>query len=300
MIFPVNNRRPLVDKVRELSAPMQPEPTGMDPSTGDSGTVKAVLFDIYGTLLCSGSGDIGHHCAVDSLQAMHEALSSVCDGPVSAETAEDASARYRAEIQADHAAARENGVQFPEVDILSVWERILRGVHAFEVARDRSRVEMAAVIYECMTNPVWPMPGMQQTLEQLSRVPLRLGIVSNAQFYTPLVLEAFTGQALESLGFSPELCAWSYELREAKPSTALFAGPLRVLEAEGIHPRDTLYVGNDMLNDVWTASEAGCRTVLFAGDRRSLRLREAESRCKLLKPDFVVTALDQVVDMLAP
>jgi len=32
----------------------------------------------------------------------------------------------------------------------------------------------------------------------------------------------------------------------------------------------TLYVGNDMLNDIWTATEAGCRTVLFAGDQRSL------------------------------
>ena len=67
---------------------------------------------------------------------------------------------------------------------------------------------------------------------------------------------------------------------------------------QGIEPGQCLYVGNDMLNDVWTASQSGMRTCLFAGDLRSLRRREDDPRCMGLKADAVVTALDQLDGLL--
>ena len=60
----------------------------------------------------------------------------------------------------------------------------------------------------------------------------------------------------------------------------------------GILGKETLYVGNDMLNDIKTASLSGFRTVLFAGDRRSLRLRK--DICQDIVPDTVITCLDQL------
>lgn len=63
-------------------------------------------------------------------------------------------------------------------------------------------------------------------------------------------------------------------------------------------PANTLYVGNDMLNDIWTASQAGCRTCLFADDRRSLRLREKDKRCKKLVPDATVDHLHQITELI--
>jgi putative hydrolase of the HAD superfamily len=61
---------------------------------------------------------------------------------------------------------------------------------------------------------------------------------------------------------------------------------------------ETLYVGNDMLNDVWTASQCGLKTALFAGDKRSLRLREDDARCAALQPDVIVTSLSQILDIV--
>jgi putative hydrolase of the HAD superfamily len=52
-----------------------------------------------------------------------------------------------------------------------------------------------------------------------------------------------------------------------------------------------LYVGNDLLNDVLPASKIGFRTALFAGDRRSLRWRENDSRTSGVTPDVVITRL---------
>ena len=66
------------------------------------------------------------------------------------------------------------------------------------------------------------------------------------------------------------------------------------MKARGIDPTRTLYVGNDMLNDVYAAHEAGFKTVLFAGDRRSLRLRKDRPEVADLSPDRVVTSLDQI------
>ena len=53
----------------------------------------------------------------------------------------------------------------------------------------------------------------------------------------------------------------------------------------GLRAEDILYVGNDMLNDVWAANRCGFLTALFAGDQRSLRLREDDDQIRGIKPD---------------
>jgi len=39
--------------------PLEPLPTGLQPSGSIDGVVRCLIFDIYGTLLISGSGDVG-------------------------------------------------------------------------------------------------------------------------------------------------------------------------------------------------------------------------------------------------
>jgi len=51
-----------------------------------------------------------------------------------------------------------------------------------------------------------------------------------------------------------------------------------------------------MLNDIYPAQKVGFQTALFAGDKRSLRLRNDDPRCKNLKPDLVITDLIQLLD----
>ena len=139
------------------------------------------------------------------------------------------------------------------------------------------------------------MPGAEETLGILRDRGIRLGLISNAQFFTPLLFEAFFGGTPEALGFDPELLIYSFELGEGKPSPALFAPAVRRLLALGIKPENALYVGNDMLNDIFAAARAGFKTALFAGDRRSLRLREGDSRLQGVRPDRVIRELRDVL-----
>jgi putative hydrolase of the HAD superfamily len=127
-----------------------------------------------------------------------------------------------------------------------------------------------------------------------------LGLVSNAQFYTPLLFPALLGAEEHELGFHAELCAYSYRLGRAKPSTELFleaGGQLR--SRFGIEPAETLYVGNDMRNDIYAAQAAGCRTCLFAGDTRSLRMREDDPAVAGLEPDAVIRSLGELRAVLS-
>jgi putative hydrolase of the HAD superfamily len=144
------------------------------------------------------------------------------------------------------------------------------------------------------------MPEARETLGELRDGGIPLGIVSNAQFFTPLLFEALLGAEPEALGFSEELCAYSYRESRAKPSPEIFLGPLEALaRSRGIDASQTLYVGNDMKNDILAARKAGLRTCLFAGDSRSLRLRSDDPEAAGIRPDAVVTTLGELPTVLS-
>jgi putative hydrolase of the HAD superfamily len=190
---------------------------------------------------------------------------------------------------------------WPEVRVENIWADFLRerepakGPHA---ARDNSDPDAAArdlaLRYELAVNPVYPMSGAAETIAALRGSGCALGIISNAQFFTPLLFEAFFGAPPEGLGFDPALIIWSFEMGEAKPAPRLFEKPARLLEARGIAAADCAFVGNDMLSDMYGAMRSGFRGVLFAGDSRSLRLREDDERLRGLRPDRIIRGLAEL------
>lgn len=286
----------LIDSIQNLSKPLEPIATGHPLKLNVLDGVDTVLFDIYGTLLVSGSGDVGTAAAIDSAEALTQSLIVAGYEGDHERAGQLGPELLHAEIQHWHEAARESGIDCPEVEISRVWKKIIERFQGLELLKpddDTDKIVRLAVEYECRVNPVWPMPAAAETIANLRERGFRLGIVSNAQFYTPLMIEALFGKTLEELGFEKELCVFSYKQLKAKPAIELF----QTLENK-IDFSKTIYVGNDMLNDVWTASQAGCRTVLFAGDKRSLRLREKDKRCKKLVPDAVVDQLHQITEMV--
>ena len=58
----------------------------------------------------------------------------------------------------------------------------------------------------------------------------------------------------------------------------IYTNRRRACRQRGFPAERVLFVGNDMLNDVAAAAAVGLRTALFAGDQRSLRLREKDPR----------------------
>lgn len=295
------HREGLLTLARSLCCEITPLPTSTSPVLVPLDGIRAVIFDIYGTLLVSGSGDVGTLLSGCAPEAAAAALGAGAIDERLA-TPEAVPGLLDVHIREAHEEAKQGGVTYPEVEIREIWRSALEDLKAIRVLphnTEKGAIERVAMAYECGVNPVWPMPGLDMVLSGLRDAGVPLGIVSNAQFYTPLVFEALTGCDLEEAGFLPDLCTWSYLQGQAKPSPALFQPVVNALHARGIEPGEAVYVGNDMLNDIAAARQAGMKAVLFAGDERSLRLREDDERCQDITPDAIITELSQLPELIA-
>ena len=250
--------------------------------------IDCILFDIYGTLFISDSGDIGVAKAKNQKQHHLKVLLEKYDLKLTPEKLLQA---LYARIEEVHGELRKDGVDFPEVEIDEVWMDILRN-------DDRQFIQQFAIEFELIFNPVYPMPHLEELLSALKHRRLLMGIISNAQFFTPYLFEWFLGSDLKRLGVHPNLVILSYQLKYAKPSAMLFDLAVQRLSQLGVQVASVLYIGNDMLNDIYPARKAGFRTALFAGDKRSLRLRQDDPRCANISADLVITDLSQLLNYI--
>ncbi len=287
----------LIKRIQELSAPMEPQPSQLTEKLRELEGIRALLFDVYGTLFISGTGDISLARELSNGRALTQAL-YYADFTGNLEKAGERGVSLLLEtIAQTHAQRRIEGKISPEVDIRDEWHRVLITLQVEDLLEGEisdETISQLSVEYECRVNPVWSMPNLRETLQMLRDKPVLLGIISNAQFYTLLLFPAFLGRSHLELGFDVDLCAWSFQCQEAKPSPTLFLRVADQLTQYGIAPEEALYIGNDMLNDIWPAAQLGMKTALFAGDTRSLRLREDDPRCSRLEPDLVLTQLSQL------
>ena len=186
---------------------------------------------------------------------------------------------------------KETGVDYPEIDITRIWMQVLK-------TDNEDKIKAFAVEFELIVNPVYPMPHLKELLKLCKDSEVLMGIVSNAQFFTPLMFEWFLDSTTEDLGFHSQLTLYSFQLGYAKPSKFIFDEASQRLAQLNHSTGSMLYVGNDMLNDIYPAHKCGFKTALFAGDKRSLRLRKEDSRCRNVSPDLVITDLLQLTDYL--
>jgi putative hydrolase of the HAD superfamily len=276
------------NELKKYLNPLSPIPTRMRPRGKLSEFIRCILFDIYGTLFISGSGDIG--TAKKQSPANHH-LQGLLDAYGIDKSPQQLMAAFYCAIEKKHDQLKKQNVDFPEVEIDVIWQHILP-------TTDLDTARGFALAFELIVNPVYPMPHLRTFLMQLKKRGILLGIVSNAQFYTQYLFPLFLNADIDEFGFDTSLCFFSYQYQHAKPSLLLFREAAEALAHMGIKDTSVLYVGNDMLNDIYPASSIGFRTALFAGDARSLRLRENDLRCRNVSPDLIVTELMQLLEYI--
>ena len=246
---------------------------------------RAVLFDVYGTLVMSAAGGEPNLPGGADGQGGEGAL-GLLEEELSRAGFRGGARRFARDVAGAIAADREErlaGTPHPEVDIEALVSRLL-----WEAAPATAR--RAALLLEAWRNPCAPMPGALELLARLRASGLRLGLVSNAQFYTPLLLEALSGRSPEELGFEAGLQAYSFEGGIAKPAEEPFLRAAGPLLAGGLSPGEILVVGNSSANDIAPARRLGFMAALFAGDARSFRPTAPGSPGA--RPDTVLRGLD--------
>ncbi len=102
----------LVEILRRHSRPMEPVPTDATSKFASLGSIRAVMFDIYGTLLVSGSGDVGTVAA-----APGEAFLSACAamGLHLKASGDDGAKQLVESIKSFHDASHRQGIEYPSI-----------------------------------------------------------------------------------------------------------------------------------------------------------------------------------------
>ncbi|MGL5020269.1 MAG: HAD family hydrolase, partial [Luteolibacter sp.] len=244
---------------RILSAHLTPDRfhfllTALKPAPVLPKACRAVIFDIYGTLLIAPPGGVRPDPFADPV--LRDLLRSFGHTPPVSPSSE-----LHAAVLRHHAAA---GVEFPEIDLRVLWREILH------LPRDTDTTALVEAL-EAAWHPAHPMPGAEQTIGTLARSGLSLGLLSNAQSNTLATLGGISDL------FSPELTILSYQHGTAKPSSTLYQILTDRLAGRGISPAETLMVGNDPLHDILPAAAAGFQTALFTGHPDSLRPGECSA-----------------------
>ncbi|MCP3875524.1 MAG: HAD family hydrolase, partial [Desulfobacteraceae bacterium] len=202
--------------------------------------IQCILFDIYGTLFISGSGDIGISKKSGNTE---DKLSNLLQSYAINKPAETILKTFFNAIEAKHLELIKKGIEHPEVVIEKIWMKVL-------CTSDMEKAKSFALEYELISNPVWPMPGLSALIADCKKQGIAMGIISNAQFYTPFMFQWFLKKNLEDLGFDADLLFFSYKILHAKPSLHMFDLAKQQLAQKAILPKNTLYLGNDMLNDM--------------------------------------------------
>jgi putative hydrolase of the HAD superfamily len=276
------------DLFEKYLLPLSPLPTPLIQKGKLENKIRCILFDVYGTLFISGSGDI---CFTKKATQETNKVQQLLDKFNIKMKARAVLNHFFNLVEKHHNELKKSGIDYPEVEIDKIWMSVIG-------EDDIDKARAFALEFELIDNPVYPMPHLKQVLRSLKQKQILLGIISNAQFYTPYLFDWFLQSDLKKLGFDSSLLLFSYRFGYAKPSGFLFELAASRLQRMNIDTNSVLYVGNDMLNDIYPAQKIGFMTALFAGDKRSLRLRSKEFECKNLSADIVITDLIQLLDYL--
>ena len=253
---------------------------------------EAVLFDIYGTMLTSRA---------TTAEVQAQAIADICVDvfpdltPPALHHCHTIRSAFYQQFRHNHETLKARGEKPTEVDCRKVWAQVLRQELSLSGAEYLQQVELFAFLYAVVTHQVWPQPALLETIKGLASKKIPLGVISNAQFYTPIIVSHFLGCELSFNTavipwFEQQLTFYSFQHGYAKPDDYFFVEAKQQLTEMGIDPARTLYVGNDYSNDIDSANRNGLLSVLYAGDKSACRVNHPTAQ-----PDFVVTNLAQLL-----
>ncbi len=286
------------------------------PSVGEKLTdIRAVVFDVYGTLINYWRSDMERKEGLQSI--FLEACGKVADkfgftGYLTAMNPEEAPAKTLYDLYCGLIALRRDraqhpGISNPEIKIEEVWSIILlmlkrhgyRAENLQGLSGDLPR--QIAYTYNFFSLGRRLYPGVTEALSALRKVSIDLGIVSNAQFYTPidltLLIRDQSGGNYEDFNelFDPDFTLFSFEWGAAKPDPLLFRKLFDALYERQILPQQTVFVGNDLVLDIEPAAAAGMKTAFFSGDRKSAFFHDREGE---IVPDIAFSSFCDLPAMI--
>ena len=203
---------------------------------------KAVFFDVYKTLIDIKTEENDIH----AYEALSKWLSKKGVDASPRQLFRDFRGFIKAEIYL-------SGEEYPDVEIGEIFSRIISKYAGKKAGENKKLIKETAAMFRVLTTSHLSIyPGIITVLKRL-RKKVKLAIVSNAQ-------RLFTTRELEKYGLLKyfDYILFSSDVKACKPSRKIFR---RALKDMKLDPRNAVYVGDDLFNDVEGAQDAGMRTI---------------------------------------
>lgn len=240
--------------------------------------IKAVIFDIYGTLAYYNFGDIDDIIRrEEETRKAFEKASRVFKFKNPDEVYE----RWVKAINKEHERKKRRGIKNPEIVVEKIWKKVLK-------CSEKKGKDISLFMEEKENNPRL-FPGVKKALTDLKKKGLKLGILSNAQFYTLMIMEKKLKKPMNHF-FDKDIELYSFRLGYSKPNPKGFEMLKKRLNKHKIKPNETLFVGNDTLKDIWAAKKAGLKTCLYVCKQTYYK--------KKVKPDYKIKDLRKIIKIV--
>jgi FMN phosphatase YigB (HAD superfamily) len=277
--------------------------------------VRAVLWNVYGTLLAIPGGELWFEHPKPFV--MNVALEKTIQefkmwGSMSRKPGQPAEylGQIYTQLLTEQRSVRGGAEKYPEVASDRLWEAVLKRLlqkdYKFDAGFFGSLNEFSrkvAYFFHASLQGTTCYPGAAEALRHLADHGLTQGLLADGQCFTAVQLQRGLARrdadAVLDVWVDPDLRSLSHEVRGRKPSERLFRHALEKLKEHGLEPDQVLHVGSRVAQDVQYARRLGMRTALFAGDKASLQATPEQLKEAASRPDVLLTELNQLADVIS-
>jgi len=277
--------------------------------------VKAVLWNVYGTLLAIPTGELQFEAAIDFVTdaALDKTIqefkmwNSMSRKP-------GAPAAYMKELfkkaLTNLKLMGSGSERHPEVLCERIWDDIVKKLmlkdYVVDAATYGTHEEFCrkiAYFYHASIQGCGAYAGATAAIRCLGDAGKVQGLLADGQCFTAAQLNKCLCAQESNFPMENYLPAKlrliSSDLKAKKPSETIFKAAVAVMASRGIAPSEVLHVGSSISRDIVPAKKAGFRTALFAGDKVSLAATGEQLKDPAARPDLLLTELTQITELLA-
>jgi FMN phosphatase YigB (HAD superfamily) len=294
-------------------APPEVDPPRARPHLVPLPGVRAVTWNVYGTLLAVAGGDLVFvhpndfvmNVALDKTVQEFKMWASMSRKP--GQPADYMKVIY--EQLLDEQRLSTGGEKYPEILSDRLWEGVLKKLFQKDYKFDANFYgslneysRKVAYFFHASLQGTACYPGAAAALRHVAESGLAQGLLADGQPFTAVQLQrGLAAQEAVNLDdlIDPELRTLSFEVRGRKPSERLFRHALQKLAQRGVTSDQVLHVGSRVSQDIVPARRLGMKTALFAGDRASLQATPEQLKEPAGRPDVLLTELSQITEVVS-
>ena len=294
-------------------APPDVKPAKARPHLESLPNIKAVLWNVYGSLLTIPLGDLVFEhpqplvmeIALDKTITEFKMWGSMSRKP--GQPAEYMKALYANELMLQRGLG--TGERYPEVLSERIWEALIKKLFQKEYTFDtgffgslNEYSKKVAYFFHASLQATAAQPEAALALKLAADAGKVQGLLADGQCFTIVLLARGLRQQEADLNLSKllplTLRTLSCDVKARKPSDTIFRHALAALAEKGIRPADVLHVGSSIPRDIAPARKMGMCTALYVGDRISSDATPEQLKDPGQRPDVLLTELGQIAQVV--